>query len=45
MGNAVPLYWKNSSEVLIEDPSGSNAWTNSVFINSGNGQGQERTVI
>ena len=41
-GKPVALYWKNGSEVPVQDPSDSGGWTNSVFINSGNGQGQEK---
>jgi hypothetical protein len=32
-GKPVALYWKNGSEITIQDPSDSGGWTNSVFIN------------
>ncbi len=41
-GKPVSLYWKNGSEVNVQNPSDSGGWTNSVFIYSSNSQGKEK---
>ena len=37
-GNPVILFWKNGTEIPVEDPSNEGGWTNSVFISKNNGQ-------
>jgi hypothetical protein len=41
-GEPVALYWKNGSEVTVQNPSDSGGWTNSVFVYENKSQGNEK---
>ncbi len=41
-GKPATLYWKNGSEVPVQDPSDSGGWTNSVFIYNNHNQEKEK---
>ena len=41
-GKPAALYWKNGSEVPVQDPSDFGGWTNSVFIYNNNSQEKEK---